>query len=161
MIRPRKIVNYTWANFDLGATTVATGTKVLLGFFFLATDFEETVVRTRGLMSVTSDQFTAAEDQRGALGFIRVTDRARAAGAASIPGPVTDGDDDGFFVWVPVVQKSVQDVNAGRQTYPYQIDSKAQRVVREGQEVAIMFENSGPAGLELQLGLRILSRFRS
>jgi len=103
--RSRKQVNYTWSQFNTaGRVVIPAGTKVLLGFFFLATAFEETIVRTRGTMSVITDQAAAGEDQIGALGMIRVTDRAIAAGIASIPGPMTDGDDDGWFLWVPAAQ---------------------------------------------------------
>ncbi len=155
----RKTVNYTWSQFSLGRTTVAAGTKVLLGFFFLATAFEETLVRTRGIMHVKTDNIAAEEEQLGALGMIRATDRAVAAGAASIPGPITDGDDDGWFLWLPVAQISVNNViNRG---FHYTIDSKAQRIVREGQQLAVMFENSGAEGLMLTLNMRVLSRFRS
>ena len=158
----KKIVNYTWASLFLQTTTVAASTKVLLGFFFLGTDFEETVVRTRGLISVISDQAAVAEEQRGAFGMIRVTDRARAAGATAIPGPATDGDDDGFFVWTAICQTSVQDVAGGVNGMVYTIDSKAQRVVREGQEIALMVENIGTLnGMQIQLAIRVLSRFRS
>ncbi len=157
----RKVVNYGWSSLSVDYTVVPSGSKVLLSFFFLDTAFEETIVRTRGIMSVASDQTAAVEDQRGALGFIRVTDRARVAGAASIPGPITDGDDDGWMVWVPFAQKSVVNVTAPP-SMQYMIDSKAQRIVREGQEIAVMVENGdGVTGLTVALQLRVLSRFRS
>jgi len=158
--RARKEVNYTWSQFNTNTRVVVpTATKVLLGFFFLDTAFEETVVRTRGTMMVITDQAGAGEDQIGALGFIRVTDRAIAAGAASIPGPMTDGDDDGWFLWVPVA--AMQTVpNAGANNI-IDFDSKAQRIVREGQQLAVMFENAGPHGLSVVINLRALSRFRS
>ncbi len=157
----RKVVNYGWSFLSVDYTVVPSGSKVLLSFFFLDTAFEETIVRTRGIMSVASDQTAAVEDQRGALGFIRVTDRARVAGAASIPGPITDGDDDGWMVWVPFAQKSVVNVTAPP-SMQYMIDSKAQRIVREGQEIAVMVENGdGVTGLTVALQLRVLSRFRS
>jgi len=156
--RSRKEVNYTWSHLTVLTTVVPEATKVLLGFFFLDTAFEETVVRTRGTMTVITDQSSTQEEQIGALGFIRVTDRAIAAGAASIPGPITDGDDDGWFVWVPVSQ--IQLAPPGNNPR-YDIDSKAQRIVREGQQLAVMFENAGANGLRLTLNLRALSRFRS
>jgi len=132
-----------------------------LGFFFLATAFEETVVRIRGHMTVVSDQTVALEDQVGALGMIRVTDRAIAAGIASIPGPVTDGDDDGWFLWLPIAQVGGLTLDAGG-VPPYLIDSKAQRIVREGQQLAVVVENASPtAGFSMLLSMRALSRFRS
>jgi len=159
----RKNVNYTWSTFVTPTgITVPAATKILLGFFFLDTAFEETVTRVRGHVTVVSDQVTSPlEAQVGAFGMIRVTDRAIAAGAASIPGPVTDGDDDGWFLWVPFAQIGALTVDSG-QTPPYLVDSKAQRIVREGQQLAVMVENASVTnGLIIIVSLRALSRFRS
>jgi len=158
--RSRKEVNYTWSQFNTTArVSVPAATKVLLGFFFLATAFEETVVRTRGALTVMTDQQASGEDQIGALGMIRVTDRAIAAGIASIPGPMTDGDDDGWFLWVPFAQMQTSPNDTFN--VPLVFDSKAQRIVREGQQLAVVVENGGPHGLNIVLNLRALSRFRS
>ena len=155
-----KIVNYTWSSFSQIKLTLAANTKVLLGFFFLETGFEETLVRVRGTMTVVTDQAAAVEEQIGAFGMIRVTDRAIAAGAASIPGPGTDADDDGWFVWVPFAQLSGSAALGPGE--PIMIDSKAQRIVREGQQLAVMVENlSATDGLFFSCHLRALSRFRS
>ncbi len=75
-------------------------TKILLGVFVLSNvGIGETVRRTIGNIWVVSDQAAADEVQVGAFGCIVVTDLAAAAGAASIPGPFTDANDDGWFVW--------------------------------------------------------------
>ena len=160
--RARKIVNYSWAGFVQPARVIIPpATKALLGFFVLDTAFEETIVRVRGELTVVSDQAVALEDQVGAFGMIRVTDRALAAGAASIPGPVTDSDDDGWFVWVPIAQVGALTVDSGS-IPPYVIDSKAQRIIREGQSIAVMVENASAAhGLQVLLSFRALARFRS
>jgi len=162
--RPRKAINWSWAGQFGGVTgspvIVPAASKVLLGFFVLSTAFDETVTRIRGQLTIASDQGVAAEEQVGAFGFVRVTDRARAAGVASIPGPVTDIDDDGWLLWQPFLQQtSVAEAVIGRN---YQIDSKAQRIIREGEEVAIVVENAHDTfGLTIMWGLRLLSRFRS
>jgi len=160
----RKIVNYTWAQFVTAApVTIPAATKVLLGFFSLATAFEETLVRTRGVIRISSDQTATVEEQVGAFGFVRVTDQAIAAGAASIPGPVTDGDDDGWAVWVPFAQEGASStVGAPGMGNAWMIDSKAQRIVREGQQLAVMIENAHAThGFEVLVALRSLARFRS
>jgi len=160
----RKIVNYTWSPFVTAApVTIPAATKVLLGFFFLATAFEETLVRTRGVLRISSDQTGSVEEQVGAFGFIRVTDQAIAAGAASIPGPVSDGADDGWAVWVPFAQESASStVGMTGMGSAWEIDSKAQRIVREGQQLAVMIENAHAThGLEVLVALRALARFRS
>jgi len=158
----RKQVNFTWSQFESNLFNVAAGTKILLGFFFLATAFEETVVRVRGMMTVITDQAAAGEPQVGAFGMIRVTDRAIAAGATSIPGPMTDGDDDGWFVWTPFAQ--IQQSSTTGSNNSILIDSKAQRIVREGQQLAVMVETAASPnseGIRFTCNLRALSRFRS
>ena len=157
----RKNVNYTWSVACFTPISLPAGSKVLVGFFFLATAFEETVVRVRGEISVLSDQAAVQEPQMGALGLIRVTDRAIAAGAASIPGPITDGDDDGWFVWHPWAQESGP---VKGDTFQRVIDSKAQRIVREGQQLAVMIESCASPiseGATVGIIIRALSRFRS
>ena len=159
----RKNVNYTWSTFVSVPTSLPAGSKVLLGFFFLATAFEETLIRVRGHLSVSSDVASPIEPQQGAFGMIRVTDRARAVGATSIPGPITDGDDDGWFVWQPWSQRDASPVGDAK-SFGYTIDSKAQRIVREGQELAVMIESAASPSSEgaiVQVVLRALSRFRS
>jgi len=161
VVRGKKLVNYTWSGLQVKPTSIAPGIKMLLGFFFLQTGFEETVVRIRGLLSVTSDQAGVSESQYGALGFIRVTDVARGIGASAIPGPLTDSDDDGWLLWQGVAQRGSQSFGT---TEPYILDSKAQRIVREGQELAVMYETGDATFTEgqiISLNLRALARFRS
>ena len=136
--------------------------KVLLGSFALSTAFEETVVRTRGQMYVASDQSAAVEVQSGAFGLIRVTDRALAIGITAIPDPVSDADDDGWLVWQGFSQQSALTTTAGLAGgHTYEIDSKAQRIVREGQVIAVVVANANAAnGLIFGSTFRLLSRFR-
>ncbi len=117
----------------------------------------ETVRRTRGVAIISSDQAAGVEDQFGALGFIMVNDLALAAGAVSIPGPVTDGSDDGWFVWQPLL--GVGNIGAnGRVGYVVPFDSKAMRRVEEGFGIAIMVENASAANVfDFALGFSVLS----
>ena len=80
-------------------TTVPAASKVLISTFVLADALVDlTILRTVGRFSVGSDQSAGLEPQIGAWGLILVTDRAVAAGVASIPGPFTDAPDDGWFL---------------------------------------------------------------
>ncbi len=99
--------NRSWAAIvDAAETTVPAASKVLLGTFTPSVDgIDEVVLRTRGVLAVRSDQTAGSELQIGAFGMIVVTDTAAAAGAASIPSPATDADDDGWFVWLPFAQR--------------------------------------------------------
>ena len=139
--------NRSWSGFaSTAGTGVAASTKVLLGGFTLSNpNIDETVLRTVGTFMCLSDQSAADELQIGAIGMMIVTDLAVAAGAASIPGPITDRGDDGWFVYIPLVQSL--DVNSAIGVEPqfatqYHFDSKAKRRAQEGQQVVIMVENA-------------------
>ncbi len=139
------------------ALQVAAGTKILSTSLVLSNPgIGETVRRTRGVVSVASDQGAAIEDQLGALGLVVVSDLALAAGAASIPGPGTDASDDGWFVWRPFVQRS--DSSNNRVSFIYEFDSKAMRRVEEGFGIAIMIENTSALhGIQISFALSMLT----
>ena len=97
------------------------------------------------------------EETIGAFGAIVINDLAIAAGVASIPGPVTDESDDGWFVWQPFgsLYGAVTVGTASRPTLmPIQYDSKAMRKVEEGFGIAFVVENAHPT-----FGLRIWDAF--
>ncbi len=148
----------------LGSTAsvvVAAGTKVLLASF-TSTEDGVTVRRTRGRVAVMSDQSAVAEEQLGAFGIVKVTTVALAAGAASIPGPITDDDDQGWMVYEPFVELSDMTPGgaAARASGPNAIivDNKAMRKVPFGFALAVMIENaSATTGLEVNFRLAVLT----
>ncbi len=133
-----------WARGSHGSDTIAAGpTKALLLTLVLSNPgITETIVRTRGRIFVQSDQSAAVEDQVGAFGMMVVNDLALAAGAASIPGPFTDRNDDGWFVWFPIMQRGVISTTGGNNFVGYDYDSKAKRRTEEGFGIAVMAENA-------------------
>ena len=141
--------------------TLALGTKVLhstLDPKLLANVVaqESTIVRTRGVISIRSDQAAVVEDQVGAMGMMFVTDEAVAAGVASIPGPVTNADNDGWFVWVPFAQRGA-DVGTMLTSVEYQFDSKAMRKFEAGTTLVTVVENASSLnGLAFYLNFRQL-----
>jgi len=143
-------------------TVVAAGTKVLLGTLVLTNPgINEVIRRSRGRFLVTSDQATAYEGTLFAWGMIVVTDLAIAAGAASIPGPLTDASDDGWFVWepYPILAGSTDGGSSSSnsaQFRPTDFDSKAMRRVPEGFGIAIMGEVT-LVGVEVTIGASVLS----
>ena len=163
VLRPaRKIVNYTWTGQAISATTVPPLSKILLGTFVLDTAFDETLVRTRGILSVTSDSAIVVERQVGGWGMIRVSASAAAIGVTAIPSPIFDAANDGWVVWVPFAAQSSFSTGAGFQGAQYMVDSKAQRIIREGQVVAVVVENADSLhGLSIIQNIRVLARFRS
>ncbi len=158
--------NRSWA-ISNNATFVGVGTasKLLLATLTPTNaGIDETIMRTVGMLAVATDQLAATENQIGAFGMIIVTDRAAAAGVASIPGPVTDGGDDGWFVYQPIVQQfgfgsAVGfDASLGQR---YMVDSKAKRVLQNGEVVALVVENiSAVHAFEIAFMLRILGQVR-
>ena len=96
--RPNRSWAATTTHTDFIAVPAAS--KVLISSFVVVDTFgiDLTVLRTVGRFAVASDQASAIETQTGAWGLIRVTDLAVAAGVASLPGPFTDAQDDGWFV---------------------------------------------------------------
>ena len=155
--------NRSWGGaFSTANVAVAANTKILLGSFTPSNpNIDETVLRTVGSIWVGSDQTGSVEDVIGAFGLIIVTDLALAAGAASIPGPITDIADDGWFVYQPFVGQ-FRTVSAAGYTSPdgteYQFDSKAKRRTGEGQSIAIMVQNASAShGFNIKIGFRLLS----
>ncbi len=106
---------------------------------------------------VASDQTTNFEFQFGALGMVVVSDLAIAAGAASIPGPVTDAQDDGWFVWQAFLRASSQSVAKHAQQY-FEWDSKAMRRIEEGFGIGVMVENAHAThGLQAAIQISMLT----
>ncbi len=152
----------SWSRGVFQTITVPAATKVLIGSFTLENPgISETVRRTRGTMLIESDQSAAVEKQLGAMGWIIITANALAAGAASIPGPVTDAADDAWFVWEPIVGSSASTDGAGINVFPdiaVPFDSKAMRKVEEPNVLAIMVENAHPTfGFALTIAFSVLA----
>ncbi len=126
-------------------TTVGTSSKVLIATIVLANPgITETIIRTRGLVSVQTDTAAAEQVVIGAFGMIVVNDLAIAAGVASIPGPVTDDEDDGWFVWVPFShsQTVAGATSTSAISKEFHFDSKAARRVEQGFGIALVVENA-------------------
>ncbi len=105
-----------------------------------------TIIRTRGYLTVVSDQQASTEFQLGAFGLGVVTSRARAAGIASIPGAFTDAIWDGWFVHQSFGNKFTFSDATGIQAITgvqHEIDSKAMRRV-DGADEDIVFVVENP-----------------
>jgi len=153
----RRSSNKAWTGVGVGQTTIAVSSKVLLGTVVLSNpNIDETILRTVGVLGVESDQIAASETQLGAFGMIVVSDQAVSVGASAIPGPVSDIGDDGWFVYVPILQSLVFGSAIGFDPsgiVQYNFDSKAKRKIQEGETVALIIENAG-ASFVFNAGLR-------
>ena len=151
----------TWSRTIDALTTVPGASKVLLNTLVLSNEgIGETVRRTRGYIHVKSDQEATSEQPIGAFGMVVANDLALAAGAASIPGPATDLDDDGWFVWEPITtdfafRSAVGFESAAGRLFNY--DSRAMRKVEPGFGLAIMVEISTAAAAIVQTSFSLYS----
>ena len=101
-----------------------------------------TIVRVRGYLFVTSDQFAATESYGVAMGAAVVSDQAVAIGVTAVPTPVTDKQSDLWFVFENLFSRAT--VSAGpNELSPVGIkyDSKAMRKVEDGQDIIFTLEN--------------------
>ncbi len=115
-----------------------------------------TIIRTVGLLTIGNDQAAAFEFPSGALGGIVVSEKAVATGATAIPDPVTEVNSDEWFLYVPWAVSS--DANGGgRPTRDFAFDSRAQRKVEDGEDIAFVVANAHNADAALfQLNMRVL-----
>ena len=116
-----------------------------------------------GLLTIRSDQESADENQHGAIGMIVVSDQAISVGVTAVPHPIADGADDGWFMFQPFSQRFSFLDATGVQSHmvtQYMIDSKAKRVVHDGQSIALVIENVSTIGLTFGFVLRTLSQVR-
>ena len=135
---------------DQGLVAVASGaSQIVQSFAMDGSDLgaDATVVRTRGLLVVKPQTGAADINIIGALGICIVTDQAFAAGAASILGPWTNKEWDGWFVWVPFALSLDVTTDVGRLliSRQYEIDSKAMRKFDAGNTIVVLVESQAGA----------------
>ena len=119
-----------------------------------------TIIRTRFLVSIETDQLAADEPQVGALGMAIVSDQASAVGVTAVPTPITDMASDFWFVHQLMFSSFVFADATGFDSQGmtnHTIDSKAMRKVDIGQDLVVVGELSAQGqGFTLTLGGRML-----
>ena len=156
------------ASADVTAVTALGGATTIIaqtftgGILQTAGLLPSTVVRVRGELYVQSDQAAVAERPFGALGFAVVSDEAAVAGAASVPGPITNAQSEKFFVWQPWQAAAVVDsANVAIQPMErFEFDSKAMRKIQNGDAIVVMMENGALAGIGAQFILQFRLLFK-
>ena len=152
-----------WArSLAVAVTNLPASTKIIASSIILSNPgIGETIRRTRGKLLITSDQTATSEVHLGAMGMMVVSDVALALGITAVPDPVTEADDDNWFVWEPFL--ALSDVRSGESapnTYHagFEFDSKAMRRVEEGSAVVVVIANASAVfGLEFALSFSMLS----
>ena len=119
-----------------------------------------TILRTRLIISVTSDQITASEFVQGTFTKQVVTEAAAAAGVGSVPSGITEPDAD-YFVYMGFMAEFIlssavglfDNTGEGRN---WVVDSKAMRKVGIDDQVVTIIENRVATGLLLAVEGRTL-----
>ena len=150
-----------WAGsaIDTAPSAVAAATTIhdqtLIG-----TDDPETVVRTRGIFTVETDQTTAAEFPFGAIGMAVVNNQAVSVGPTAFPSPYTDSDSDLWFLhqfWAAPVRIGTDATGIYRAAYQVEFDSKAMRRLTGDESIVVVVENGSAAnGAQYNLSFRML-----
>ena len=112
-----------------------------------------TITRTVGQIWVASDQVAALEFPFGALGFQVVSDKAVATGATALPDPITEKSSDTWFTYQSFAAAGGPIDGSGGTIFDF--DSRAQRKVEDGSDVAVMVTNA-----DANFGLRFILQFR-
>jgi len=144
---PRKTM---WLDIAPTRTVLAAATTAAL-VNVGATGFLEqrpfTIVRTRGFISLASDQDSAAEAYDAGIGMAIVQRTATNIGVTAVPTPLTDLSSDAFFMlelmgglftFVSGVGVDAQGLGAARK-----YDSRAMRKVADEEDIAVTIETSG------------------
>ena len=99
-----------------------------------------TITRTVGSILVANDQVIEVQRPFGGFGMAVVSEQAIAAGAASLPDPVADIGSDLWFLYRDF--GAVGGPVSGQQFTEFAFDSRAQRKVEDGSEIAVMIGNN-------------------
>ena len=153
-----------WIGAGVGGTVIAASAKVFVSSLsagaLLLRPF--TILRTRMLIHIISDQIAASEAPFGSYGQIVTTEIAVALGVTAIPDPgALTGDPEADWYVHQFVSTSFEFLdatgvaaNAGHQ---YLIDSKAMRKVGPDDDVAGMFKmETGSGGVIVTGGRQLI-----
>jgi len=159
---PKRLVSWL-APADQGFIGVASTAKVIVGSFtpaLLVPSIDRaTIVRTRGQVSVKFGAYTADLTIVGAVGMGVVSADAFAAGVASVPGPFSDADWDGWYMWRSFGYhwevSAAGSTGQGRASNEFEVDSKAMRKIGTN-EVCVIVAESQSGAFEINVPLRTL-----
>jgi len=146
--RAAKSLKSWTASADQGYVAIGGNAKVLTQSRVVLSD--ETVLRTRGIVSSAPGAHSADTNVIGAYGFAYVSEQAAAAGVASIPGPYTDAAWDGWFVHGYYNWDFEFGTAVGIQTpgsVQQEFDSKAMRKGSSNDRVVVIVESRADAQL--------------
>jgi len=153
----------TWFQFVPAEINLSSANSAVLVFSLNAAALALrpfTIVRTRFVWHMFSDQGAANESQQMAAGIAVVSDEATAVGVTAVPTPMSSLGSDLWFVHEILLDR-FQLVTAAGFTSPTgrftTIDSKAMRKVDVGQDVVVVLQNGATSeGTSSVIGGRML-----
>ena len=158
----KRQTEWSLCSVPTGYTSVPAGAKVILVLVpavTLAADSPSTIVRTRGLLSIESDQRAASESQIGAFGIGFVNVVAGALGITALPGPASECSWGGWFLHQFFSYRVSVTTDIGVEpnfAHPIELDSKAMRKFTEDESLLLMIENFGATGFNAAVSFRML-----
>ena len=138
----KSVRQMTWVAGAWTDSTIAANTKLVLTTFNASALARRpfTIVRTRGVLFIDTDQVAADEQQAAIYGKIVVNEKASDLGATAIPFPETVGTAD-FFVYEPILAAMHRSATGIYQSgLRVTIDSKAMRRVDQQDQVVEVVE---------------------
>ncbi len=143
----------TWLGGVISRTSqVADGATLLTSLNAAALALRPfTVIRTRGVIMVKSDQVAASEPFQIFFGKAVVSDQSSAIGITAIPTPDTDSGSDLFFVFEVLTGEFQFAAGVGIAStgaIHRVIDSKAMRKIQDGQDLISVIESPSSATTE-------------
>ena len=156
---PKRATDWSASVPQAAYTGVAAATAQLLETFSPIVG-GETLVRTRGLFAIRTDQPTADENQIGAIGMAIVTAQAVSVGITVIFHPATDAAWGGWFWHAYYAHRIEVVIGAGFAfdgVFQTIIDSKAMRKIDEDERLVVVIENLAD-GIEVLTNERFLTK---
>ncbi len=139
-----------WAGFEFASTAVVGNGQTLAAAANAALLALRpfTIVRTRGILHIESDQVIASEKPVVVFGAIIVQEEAVDAAVAALPTPAVEFNAP-WFVYEPLIAAfSFSDATGIRDPagYTKEFDSKAMRKVGQSEDMALILDNSSTVG---------------
>ncbi len=152
-----------WLGVDIALSAVAGNATILLASLNAAALAVRpfTVVRTHLLIHWESDQEAASESPSGAYGMVVTSEQASTA--TTIPGPISEIDSSGFFVWSPLFANFLIGDATGfisPRGYTVLVDSKAMRKVGPNEQIRMRVENTTAVGAFVTMLGRMLVKLQ-
>ena len=148
---PKRLVSWV-GSANQGYVACGAGAKIIHQSFPLdASVFapDATIVRTRGMYSIRPQVYTAQVDIIGAFGMGIVSDESFAIGASAMPGPWSNPEWEGWFVWESFAFRYEESSGSLDNTFPasFQMpfDSKAMRKMGSGQTMVVIVQSQSAA----------------